>query len=121
MLVGIHANIMNTLMTKKYITKVKKDYFILILIIISFISSIIYLYYKLSTGFLFMIVSILSYLIYAQFIFNFSGKMIDEIPVIMIVFMNYALIFSFRYLKEERQKKIIGNMFSTMVSPEVLE
>ncbi|MCK5683716.1 CHASE2 domain-containing protein [bacterium] len=121
MLVGIHINIINTLSTRNFIKKVKKDYIYMLSLLLAFFTSIVYLYCQLSTGFITMILGFLLYPIYALYLFTWHGKIIEILPICIILLLNYAIIFSFRYLKEERQKKIIGNMFSTMVSPEVLK
>ena len=117
----IHANIIKTLMTGKFI-KVYPWYFTLaILLVVGLITVLVSLKFKPMTASAILLALVLFYLVAANVIFAKYLIWVEVVrPMTVILFTNMAIL-GYRYLTEEKQKVWIKNMFQGYMSKDLVD
>lgn len=122
-LVGAHANIINTILTQNFLKPDIGSSKILNIVIICFLSFLVALAKAALPRFWGTVGFASIFVIYAvtvQLAFEHLGQSLNITYSFFAITVPFTSVLFYRYMTEERQKKRIGNMFSTMVSPEVL-
>jgi adenylate cyclase len=123
-LVGAHANVLNSILTRNFL---QPDIGMRRYLNISVICATAMLM-ALATGLLSQhwsgivhLLSSVAYVFIAFGLFAFWGEPLTVIFTIFGITFSFGGVLLYRYMTEERQKKVVKAMFATMVSPEVLE
>ncbi|MDP6114012.1 MAG: CHASE2 domain-containing protein [Planctomycetota bacterium] len=123
-LVGAHANVLNSILTQSFLQPeigIRRHLNIIVICVTAMLMA-------LGTGFLSQhwsgiahLVSSATYIAIAFFLFSLWGEPLNVSFTILGITFSFGGVLLYRYMTEERQKKVVKAMFSTMVSPEVLE
>lgn len=119
-MVGTHANVLNSILSEKFIKKIPNLYNLLILLIIGSILSISLSYLSSLAGFIVAFTLIIIFILIAIYLFNL-GLWIDMASPLLFMVLSYLGITSFKFANEEKEKKWIKNVFSKYVAKEVIE
>jgi adenylate cyclase len=117
----IHANIMQTLLTGKFVRVVPWHIQLIILVLIGLLTVFVSLRFKpLAAGLtLFGLVAV--YFITATVMFDKSLIWVEMVrPLAVVLFTNMAIL-GYRYLTEEKQKVWIKNMFQGYMSKDLVD
>jgi Serine phosphatase RsbU, regulator of sigma subunit len=98
--VGIHAEIYNSMVNKKFITRVSRPMNLLILLILSLILSGVVFKTRPATGFLAFIGTIALFSIASLFLFSSFGIWIDMACPLLVIALLYLLMAAYKYLGE---------------------
>lgn len=118
--VEIHANILNTILTKKFLRTQSDFGVVLNIILISVFCGFIFYRIKIIKGLILDIILILVYLLLVAILFEI-GYLINILFVIAVFIFSYFTVVIFKYLSEEREKKKIKKMFQQYVSPQIVD
>ena len=122
-LVGAHANVINTILTQRFLhPDVGLSRYVNVLLI-CFLSILV----ALTTGTfsqhwsgIVLVGALAVYAVCAQVAYYTYGRPVNVVYTVLAVFVSFAGVLLYRYMTEEFQKKVVRAMFSTMVSPQVL-
>ena len=123
-LVGAHANLMNTILTRKFI---KPDVGssrvgnVIIICCLALLVALLKATIPRIWGAISFVAVVFAYLCAVQYAFQAWGEQINITYSCAAMGLSFTSVLFYRYITEERQKKVVKAMFSTMVSPEVLE
>lgn len=116
---GIHSNLIDTILTEKFIVRIegllRLFIFLLTALIIGFSSLM-----KLWKSLLLSIGYAIGYFIFSYFIFVRFGLWIDLVGPLGIIVFGFSSITSFRFFTEEKEKLWIKQAFSHYLSNEVI-
>jgi len=118
-LVGVTSNLINTIMTGKFIRKAKlplNAFICLVTALVIGFGSLLRLWRSL----LLSVCYAIGYFLAAFFIFDKSGLWVDLVGPFGVVIFGFTGIMSFRYFTEEREKLWIKQAFSFYLSGEVI-
>ena len=119
--IEIHANTINTVLQKDYITYIKKLYTIIIIFIFCLFITFICYYTR---PFLSISISLGVIVVYAAAafqLFTHQGIILDIVTSSASVPVVFGITYVYRYLTIDRKMKQVRNIFSKMVSPQVEE
>ncbi len=117
----IHANIMETLLTGRFIIALPWWVNLAILIIIGLLTVFVSLRFKPINAGLILFGLVVIYFIVAAVLFNKSLIWIEMVrPLAVVLFTNMAIL-GYRYLTEEKQKVWIKNMFQGYMSKDLVD
>lgn len=117
----IHANIMQTLLTGKFMTVIPWHIQLAILIIFGLLTVFVSLRFKPVIAGLVLFGLMVIYLVAANWIFDASLIWIEVVrPIAVVLFTNMAIL-GYRYLTEEKQKVWIKNMFQGYMSKDLVD
>jgi adenylate cyclase len=117
----IHANIINTLLTGKFIKLMPWYVTLAILVVMGLITVFVSLRFKPTIASAVLLLLIAAYLIMANTIFSRNLIWIEVVrPLTVILFTNMAIL-GYRYLTEEKQKVWIKNMFQGYMSKDLVD
>ncbi len=129
--VEFHANAINNILNDDFITKIKKQNEILLLILLSALSFwSTYYVRKVKTKMNslleiinLVIIALIIYGVYRYGIYLFVSKkiLIEIIPLIVAILVNYFGSTTFYILKERKQSQLIKNIFSQYVNKQVVQ
>jgi len=120
-LVGMHANLINTIINQLFIRTV--PFWILLVTIIG-LSVLIGLTggsLKQSQGALITFGTAAGYTVFSILLFTIGKLWIPIIPVVIAIVMTYLMVILYRFMTEGQEAKRMKAMFSTYVNPEVVE
>ncbi len=125
---GLHANVINTIVTNQFILSVNQWFVVLIFFVLAVglgsaggavkhKSSIIVALINATLMFFFAAL----YAVFCNYMFiKFRYNLPLLAPIILVV-GTFLLVFLFRYITEEQEKKKMKGMFSTYVNPQVVD
>jgi len=117
----IHANIMETLLTGKFVKVVPWHIQLAILVLIGLLTVFVSLRFKPMIAGLVLLGIIIAYFVTAITIFDQALIWIEMVrPLAVILFTNMAIL-GYRYLTEEKQKVWIKNMFQGYMSKDLVD
>ena len=118
--VEIHANIIQTLLNKDFLSHQSKKSVILSIFILSLVIAFILARFRLLISIIIGILLFLFYLIFSLFIFN-KGVILNLVYPFLTLISNYLSILMFFYFIEGREKKRVETIFGKYVSKEVAD
>ena len=119
--VEIHANILYTLFTQNFITKMSENSSFLLLIIIGIILGVILIFTKPLVSYLTIIFVGIAYVIAATIIFFQYNYWIEIIAPLLTIVLAFSFIYVYRYITEEKNKRFIRSAFSHFVTKSVVD
>lgn len=119
--VEIHANALQTILNENPIRHA--SYGINLLLLLLFTGLIVYTtkYFNAFWGSVFLIIWFFTAAFLVAFEFIRFNYLIDGIPLILTIGIGYISTLSYDYLKEQREKRRIREMFSSYVSPDLVD
>ncbi|MCX5666161.1 MAG: SpoIIE family protein phosphatase, partial [Candidatus Omnitrophica bacterium] len=106
---GIHAELFNSLLSGRFISRVSKEVNLIILIILSIVAAITTLKTKPIKGLLILIFIELFFLASAVLIFNVWGIWIDLFYPATVLFLLYMLLTLYKYISEWKKRLLLEN------------
>jgi class 3 adenylate cyclase/CHASE2 domain-containing sensor protein len=119
--IEIIANTLNTVIKRNYIGKLNKYFYLLILFFFSIIIALISSNKKIIRAYIFSLLFVFIYYLFAIFLFINSNIVLEVPKVIIISLFSLMSVIVYRVLTEEKQKKKIKDIFSRYVNPQVVE
>ncbi|WP_456406462.1 CHASE2 domain-containing protein [Caldithrix abyssi] len=119
--VEIHANIIYTLINQNFITKMNEKSTLLLLILIGVVLGLILIRTKPLFSVAFSIVLGFLYVIVVTIIFFEQNYWIEIIAPLMTILLSFSLIYVYRYITEEKDKRFIRSTFSHFVTKSVVD
>ncbi len=121
--VEIHANIIDSILSKDFLYKPEYGQLIDIIAILSAALFLGLLLPKTGTisGAVAGISFFSGYIVLCQYLFSVFGWVLNLVTPLCVTVMVYVAITSYRYIAEERQKLFIKNAFSTYLAPAVVK
>lgn len=116
-----HANALQTILSEKYIRHANQWVNLLLLLIFSSTIVLATRYLSASWGFSFFLFQVLFITVLTLFEFLNFRYIIEYTGPALATLIGYISTTSYDYLKEQREKKRIRNMFSSYVSPTLVE
>lgn len=123
-LVGAHANVLNGILTQNFLQPEigKRRYVnVIVICVTAMLMALATGYFSQHWSAIVLIASSLAYFAIAFNLFAYWGEPLNVSFTIFGITFSFGGVLLYRYMTEERQKKVVKAMFSTMVSPEVLE
>ncbi|HPU44147.1 MAG TPA: CHASE2 domain-containing protein, partial [Dictyoglomaceae bacterium] len=119
--VEIHANSIGTLLSQDFIIPINEGFpLILLSFVISLVPPIILRDLKGIPKFLLIILIIILYLGLGILLFAKFNIIIPYVIPIVILITSYIIHLLYEFVKEEREKRVIKNLFQRFVSPQVV-
>ena len=118
--VEIHANIIQTAITKSFLNEIPKIITILTIFLISLVTSLILFKYNILKSAIFSFLILIIYIIIAIISFEKNYILNLVYPIFSIVF-TYSSLASFYYVIEEKDRKRVTSIFSKYVSKDIAE
>ncbi|HOJ92625.1 MAG TPA: adenylate/guanylate cyclase domain-containing protein [Dictyoglomaceae bacterium] len=120
--VEIHANSIGTLLSQDFIIPINEGFpLILLSFVISLVPPIILRDLKGIPKFLLIILIIILYLGLGILLFAKFNIIIPYVIPIVILITSYIIHLLYEFVKEEREKRVIKNLFQRFVSPQVVD
>ncbi|MDY6935581.1 MAG: CHASE2 domain-containing protein [Spirochaetota bacterium] len=121
MMVGIHHNIVNTIINKSFIYKIGRFTNYCIMFILAIIMGIVTqrMGARISVPVIIMslfFINLLNIILFAQF-----NILFDELGATLAIFLPSATIAAIKFMREESQKRFIKHAFSHYLSPKVID
>jgi len=120
-MVGLHSNLLNTLLTQRFIKLasplINHSIFLIASLVIAIITPILSPRKGMSTSF--VLLGLLIAL--GQYLFQKHGVAINMIAPMGLIISSYIAITSYRYISEEKEKKWVRKAFSHYLSPKVMD
>ncbi|HME87469.1 MAG TPA: adenylate/guanylate cyclase domain-containing protein [Candidatus Nanoarchaeia archaeon] len=118
--VEIHANILQTMLTKKYLYEEPAYAVYATLALVCFAVVFLVRRYKVVIAAVISIASLLAYIVLSILLFN-KGIILNIVYPIVAVFITYGAAAAYSYFTEEKQKRQIHQAFSKYVSPALVQ
>ncbi len=119
--VEIHANILYTLMNQNFITKMAEQTTFILLILIGILLGVILIRTRPIFSIVFSVLLGFIYVITVTIIFFESNYWIEIIAPLMTILLSFSLIYVYRYITEEKDKRFIRSTFSHFVTKSVVD
>ncbi len=120
-LVGMHANLINTIINKLFIRTVPFWILLAVTIGLSVLIGLTGGSLKQSQGALITFGTAAGYTVFSILLFTIGKLWIPLIPVNIAIVMTYLMVILYRFMTEGQEAKRMKAMFSTYVNPEVVE
>ena len=117
--VEIHANIVQTLLTKNFLTEQSKISLLIIILFLGLLIGLCLYRFKIWVTGLVVVVLYLLYLFFAVVLFNY-GLILNFIYPFLMVLLTYLALVSYYYVKEQKHRKKVLNLFGKYVSKDVV-
>ncbi len=101
---GIHAEIFNSMVNRRFVARAARPLNLLILVILGFLTSLLTLKTKPVKGLLFSILAVILFIVLAFLLFDFSGLWIDLICPIFFIFLVYIGVTLYKYINEWKKR-----------------
>lgn len=125
---GLHANMINMITNNNFIRQASPLIVVLIIFFLTvslgFIGGFLRLKSSITTGilnFFIMLFVVVAYFAVANLLFIFARVTVPMIMPIGAIIMTFLLVFLYRFITEEQEKKKMQGMFSTYVNKEVVD
>ncbi len=119
--VEIHANVLNTIFTAKYLTHIGRLNLFLLLLIIGILTSFFIFNIKAWQGLIVVFFEIIFIVIASNLLFNKLNLIVSFVNPVFTILFCYISISTYKVTVEEREKRKIKNIFSKYVSKGVVE
>ncbi len=119
--VEIHANILYTLFTQNFITKMKSNTTFLLLVLIGIVLGAILIFTRPLVSYLTIILSGIAYVIVVTIIFFESNYWIEIVAPLVTIVVAFSFVYVYRYVTEEKNKRFIRSAFSHFVTKSVVD
>jgi adenylate cyclase len=117
----IHANIIQTLMTGKFVRVLPYYVTLMIMVLVGLVTVAVSLRFKPLTAALILLGLLLAYLAGAYLLFKHQLMWVEIVrPVTVLLFTNMAIL-GYRYVTEEKQKLWIKDMFQGYMSKDLVD
>lgn len=120
-LVGMHGNLVNTIVNQLFIRTTPFWFFFLTIIALSVVAGYSGGMYKQAKGAAVTFGIILAYTIIAYLLFAYARLWIIVFPIILSLVFTYLFVVIYRFMTEGQEAKRMKAMFSTYVNPEVVD
>ncbi|MFC1565247.1 CHASE2 domain-containing protein [candidate division KSB1 bacterium] len=120
-MLGLHANIFNTILTRNFLKRVDFEIDILILLFFGLLTGILIPRIKPLTGGILIFMIMAGYLVFAQYVFEAHGLWIDVFGAVTVILLGYTIITVYNFFSEEKEKKMIRGIFSRYVTKSVVD
>ncbi|MGR3220307.1 MAG: CHASE2 domain-containing protein [Candidatus Anammoxibacter sp.] len=118
--VEIWANMINTMLQEKYIVRLQIWQVAIIILFIGLIVSYVSLRFSLIRSLIAMCVFGLAYIFLCVILFKSHSVWISIVAPSLTIPLTYAVIFSYRYSVESKQRSIVKNLFQYYLHPAVV-
>ena len=119
--VEIHANIMETMLKKAYITRIGPNQTLLIMLSIGILLGILMSYLSPLYSLILLAITGLAHIVIASMLFLDSNIWLDIITPLFTAFLTFSFVYMYRFATEERNKRFIRNTFSHFVTKSVVD
>ncbi|OHD08405.1 MAG: hypothetical protein A2Y34_07965 [Spirochaetes bacterium GWC1_27_15] len=119
--IEVIANTINTAIMNNYIKYLPNFFYFFILLLVSFILTLICSYKDIIKSYFFAISFVVLYFILVCVLFINFNIVLETVKVLIIAIFSVTSTVVYRIFTEERQKKQIKNIFSKYVHPSVVE
>ncbi len=119
--VEIHAHAMQNILDQNYLTLISGRVHLVLLFFISAIIVLIARSVNLWFGFAVMIVSLILWIAISVYLFTHLQVILFYLSPSMAILFGFGGVISLNYFYEERERRRITNMFSSYVSPKVVD
>jgi adenylate cyclase len=119
--VEIHANILYTLFTQNFITRMSENTSFLLLLIIGLILGGILIFTRPLVSYLTVVGMGLLYTLAAAIIFLQYNYWIEIVAPLLTIVLAFSVIYVYRYVTEEKNKRFIRSAFSHFVTKSVVD
>ncbi len=120
-MVGLHSNLLNTILTQRFIMLasplVNCSIFLLASLVIAIITPMLSPRKGMSTSFVLLGI----FIVLGQYLFQKHGVAINMAAPMGLIISSYITITSYRYISEEKEKKWVRKAFSHYLSPKVMD
>ncbi len=120
-MIDLLPNILNTITTKDFIKELSPIFHYIIIYAVVALTVLLTLYLKPLRAVLLITLFVILYLILTWTLFAFKGFIMPLTAVVFTIILTYTCILAYRYSQDRLERKEVRRMFSTMVSPEVLQ
>lgn len=120
-MVGLHANIFNTILTQNFLRELPLWINIFVLICFGLLMGILVPRFKPFRGAVLMLVILGGFLVTAQYLFQGRGLWIEVFGPVLVILIGYTSITVYNFFSEEKEKKMIRGMFSRYVTKSVVD
>jgi class 3 adenylate cyclase/CHASE2 domain-containing sensor protein len=120
-MVGLYANIFNTVISNKFIQRVPFLTEALIILALGLLTGIALPRFKPLIGAGIILVLLLGYVASAQYLFEKQGWWIDILGPVIVIIIGYTSVTVYGFFSEEKEKKMIRGMFSRYVTKSVVD
>ncbi|MBI2945166.1 MAG: CHASE2 domain-containing protein [Candidatus Wallbacteria bacterium] len=119
--VGVHANVINTVLTRHFIRRIDRLPSFLILITVALASGLLFPRVSILSGSILLVEMIAAYAVIAYVVLRNWGLWIDVAPQVCAIFLNYTCISVYRYVTELAQRRFVEKVFAHYLSQEVID
>lgn len=120
-MVGLHSNLLNTILTQRFIRLasplINCSIFLLASLVIAIITPMLSPRKGMSTSFVLLGI----FIVLGQYLFQKHGVAINMAAPMGLIISSYIAITSYRYISEEKEKKWVRKAFSHYLSPKVMD
>ncbi|MBI3893491.1 MAG: CHASE2 domain-containing protein, partial [Candidatus Wallbacteria bacterium] len=118
--VGVHANVINTVLTQHFIRRIDRLPSFILLIAIALASGLLFPRVTILSGSILLVEMIAAYMVIAYVVLRNWGLWIDVAPQVCAIFLNYTSISVYRYVTELAQRRFVEKVFAHYLSQEVI-
>ncbi|MBI9097548.1 MAG: adenylate/guanylate cyclase domain-containing protein, partial [Spirochaetaceae bacterium] len=119
--IEIHANIINTVYSEKFLQDIPRSIEQFIILLLSCIGAFLFVRVKPATGLVITMVILFFYSLLSYFLYKASGIIIELFNPVFTVFLTWLGAILYNYLIVEKEKKYVRHTFSRFVSAEVVD
>lgn len=119
--VEVHASLMNSFLTNTFIRRLSPVKNFMLILIVGIIIGFISYMFKPLTGSILTLLSIFVYFLIAMVVFSNDRLWIELTRPIITIFLSFSIVFIFRYITEEKDRKFLQNTFKQYLSPELID
>ncbi len=119
--VEIHANILYTLLKQNFIRKLHPWQTVLIMAVFGILLGILFIYTRPLISSILVFVSMAGYVIVVAVLFMNDNLWVEIVDPLLTMFFTFAVVYVFRYVTEEKNKRFIRTTFSHFVTKSVVD
>ena len=120
--VELHAHFLDGLLQNKMLTKIDDATLWIVSIILTIITVLCYFFLPNYLSLIFAIVSVISSIWTARYLYDTHRLVIDIFPILLSVFVaTFTLTYVYRFFVVNREKRYIENAFGHYIDPKMVE
>lgn len=119
--VGIHTNLLYTVLSSSYITRLSEAETIFCVFIFALLTILIVHRFKLTTAIVSILVLLLFTFLVSQIIFETERFYIQQFPLVLASVVSLIVMYAYKYNTEEKDKRMIRGAFSQFVNKNVVD
>lgn len=120
-MVGLHSNVLNTILTRKFIKLAPPVLNLCIFLLAGLIIALVTPRFSPWRGMVASLILLGLFIALAQYLFQSRGLVINMVGPLVLIISSFTAITSYRYITEEKEKKWVRTAFSHYLSPRVME